>query len=67
MSNIGGVVAILLRLPWWLSGKESTCQSRRCGFYPLVRKIPWRREWLPTPVFMPGKSHEQRRLVGYSP
>jgi len=33
----------------------------------LVRKIPWRREWLPTPIFLPGKSHEQRNLVGYSP
>ena len=30
-------------------------------------KIPWRREWLPTPVFLPGESHEQRSLVGYSP
>ena len=32
----------------------------------LVKKIPWRREWLPTPVFLPGKSHGQRSLVGYS-
>ena len=33
---------------------------------PLVRKIPWRREWLLTPVFLPGESHEQRSLMGYS-
>ena len=33
----------------------------------LVKKIPWRREWLPTPVFLPGESHGQRSLVGYSP
>ena len=33
----------------------------------LVGKIPWRREWLPTPVFLPGEFHGQRRLVGYSP
>ena len=33
----------------------------------LVRKILWRREWLPTLVFLPGKSHGQRSLVGYSP
>ena len=33
----------------------------------LVRKIPWRREWLPTPVFLPGESHGQRSLAGYSP
>ena len=31
----------------------------------LVRKIPWGREWLPTPVFSPGKSHGQRGLEGY--
>ena len=37
------------------------------GFDPCVRKIPWRREWLPTPVFLPGEFHGQRRLVGYSP
>ena len=30
-------------------------------------EIPWRRKWQPTPVFLPGKSHEQRNLVGYSP
>ena len=34
---------------------------------PWVRKIPWRRKWQPTPVFMPGKSHGPRILVGYSP
>ena len=39
----------------------------RCGFDPWVRNIPWRGKWQPTPVFLPGKSHEQRRLAGYSP
>ena len=46
-------------LPWWLSGKESICQCRscrRCGFDPWVGKIPWRRKWQPTLVFLPGKS-----------
>ena len=37
------------------------------GFDPWVVKIPWRREWQPTPVFLHGESHGQRRLVGYSP
>ena len=37
----------------------------RAGFNPWVRKIPWRREWLPTPIFLPGESHGQRSLVGY--
>ena len=53
-----------------LSGKESACQCRRCrkrGFDPWVRKIPWRKKWQPTPVFLPRKSHGQRSLEGYSP
>ena len=37
------------------------------GFFPWVGKIPWRREWLPTPVFLPGEFHGQRNLTGYSP
>ena len=49
------------------SGKESTCQCRRCRFDSQVRKIPWRRKWQPTPVFLPGKSHGQRSLVGFTP
>ena len=32
-----------------------------------VRKVPWRSEWLPTPVFLPGELQVQRSLVGYSP
>ena len=54
-------------LPWWLSGRESACQCRRHGFNPLVRKIPWRRKWQGTLVFLPGKSHRQRSLKGCSP
>ena len=45
-------------------GKESASQCGRHGFNPWVRKIPWRRKWQPAPVFLPGKSHGQRRLVG---
>ena len=40
---------------------------RRPGFSPWVGKIPWRREWPPTPVFLPGEFHGPRSLVGYSP
>ena len=36
------------------------------GLIPGVRKIPWRREWLPTPVFLSGESDEQRSLAGHS-
>ena len=45
--------------PRWLSGKESTCQCRRLRFNPWVRKIPWKRKWQPTPVFVPGKSMDR--------
>ena len=39
----------------------------RCGFNPWVSKVPWRREWQPTPVFLPGESHGQTSLVGNGP
>ena len=54
-------------LSWWLSGKESACQCRRCRFNPCVRQIPWQRKWQPTPVFLPWESQGQRSLVGYNP
>ena len=54
-------------LPWWLRQWRICPQCRRPRFDPHVGKIPWRRAWLPTPVFLPGKSHGQRSLVGYSP
>ena len=56
----------ILGLPGWLRGKESTCQCSRHqthGFDPWVGKIPWRRKWQPTPVFLPGEPHGQRSLV----
>jgi len=49
---------------------ESSCQCRghkRCGFDPWIGKIPGRRKWQPTPVFLPGKFHGQRSLAGSSP
>jgi len=39
----------------------------RDRFDPSVGKVPWRRKWLPAPVFLPTESHEQRNLAGYSP
>ena len=53
-----------------VNATEPACQGRRpkgCSFNPWVGKIPWRRVWQPTPVFLPGESHGQRSLVGYSP
>ena len=54
-------------LPEWLSGKESLCQCMTHGFNPWLGKIPWRRKWQTNLVFLLGKSHGQRSLVGYSP
>ena len=50
-----------INFPWWLSGKESADQCRRCRFDPWVRKIPWRRKWQPTPVF--AQLHSSHTLV----
>ena len=47
--------------------KNLPAQCRRHRFDPWVRKMPWRRAWQPTPVFLPGESHGQRSLAGYSP
>ena len=55
------------RFPWWLSGKEFTCQCWNHGIDLWLCKVPGRRKWQPTPVFLPGKSHGQRSLAGCSP
>ena len=56
--------------PGGTSGKEPACQCRRHkrhGFNPWIGKIPWRRAWQPTPVFLPREFHGQRSLESYSP
>ena len=56
--------------PRWCSGKEFACQCRnckRCRFDSWARKSSWSRKWQPTPLFLPGKFHGQRSLVGYGP
>ena len=59
--------------PPWLGlaggsdGKDSVCNLGDRGVQPLGWADPWRREWKPTPVFLPGESHGQRSLAGYSP
>ena len=62
--------ALIMGFPDDASGKEFICQCRRCKrsrFNPRVGKIPWRRKWQPTPVFLPEKFHGQRSLVCCSP
>ena len=61
---------LLKGFPGGASGQELSCQCRRCegqGFDPWVGKVPWRRTWHPTLLFLPGESHGERNLVGYSP
>ena len=52
-------------LPWWLRWQRICPQCRRPGFDPWVGKISWRREWLPTLAFLPGK-FQAKRLAHYS-
>ena len=54
-------------LPRWLSAKESLCQFMRHGFNPRIGKIPGHGKWQPAPLFLPGKSREQRTLARYWP
>ena len=51
-------------LPWWLRWQRIHLQCRQLRFDPWVGKIAWRREWLSSPIFLPGEFHGQRRLVG---
>ena len=53
--------------PGGSDGKESPCQCRRRRFDPWVGKIPWRRKWQATPVFLPGETQGQRSLADYRP
>ena len=54
-------------LPEWLRICLPMQKRHEMRVLPQVRKIPWRRQWQPTPVFLPGKFHGQRSLGGYSP
>ena len=57
----------ILVFPGASDGKESSCNAGDLGFDPWIGKIAWRRQWQPTPVFLPGESHGQGSLVSYSP
>ena len=57
-----------LGFPGGTSGKELRANAgdlKRLGFHPWGGKIPWRRAWQPTPVFLPGDSHGQRNMAGF--
>ena len=53
--------------PGGSDGKESACIAGELGLIPGWGRFPWRREWLPAPVFLPGEFHKQRNMAGYSP
>ena len=67
-------IKVKLQVIWSFPGgsviKNPLANAGRCRrrwFNPWVRKIPWKRKWQPTPVFLLSKSHVQRNLAGYSP
>ena len=59
--------SVSLRLPWYFWQLRICLQCRRPWINPWIRKILWRSEWQPSPVFLPGEFHGQRSLMGYSP
>ena len=70
MAFVPGLTVVDMGFIGGSGSKEPTYQCRRgkrSEFHPWVEKIPWRRAWQPTPVFLPRESHGQRSLVGYSP
>ena len=67
-NKVLGIDTNVSGFPGGPSGKEPACQSRRCKrreLDPWVGKIPWRRAWQPTPVFLPGESQGWGSLVGF--
>ena len=68
-SITNSLCSIWVPFPGSSNGKESTCPCRRCricGFDSWAGKVPWRRAWQSSLVFLPGECHGQRSLVGYS-
>ena len=64
--SVFGLFPLFQGLSWWLRGKESTCQCRRCGFDPQVGKIPWRRKWQPSiPAWKIPWTEEPGRLQSW--
>ena len=68
--HVGTVSTLLLELPTYWCALQETWASlvvQIVKFDPWVGKIPWRRGWLPTPLFLPREFHGQKNLAGYSP
>ena len=58
---------VFLGFPDASAGKESACNAEDLGLIPELGKFPWRRPWLPTPVFLPGKSPWTEKPGGLQP
>ena len=58
------LILYIVGFPGGSNSKESSCNAGDLGSIPGLRRSPWRREWQPTPVFLPGKFHGQRNLAG---
>ena len=70
LTNSTNTLTNIKGLPWWLSGKESACNAGdlgNVGSIPRLGRSPGGGKWQPTQEFLPGESHGQRSLVGYSP
>ena len=67
MASLEEYYMVPLGFPGDSDGKESACNAGDPGSIPGSGKIPWRREWQPTLVFLPGELHGERSLAGYSP
>ena len=70
--SLSSLLPLAIKPPWdslvaQMVKKKFCLQCGRPGFHPWVWKIPWRKEWQPTPVFLPGEFHGQRSQAGYSP
>ena len=65
--SAAGSIVMSYQFCWWFRWWRTCLQWRRLEYNPWVRKIPWRRARQLTPVFLPGESHGQRSLMGYSP
>ena len=61
------IITRVFGFPGGSDSKESACNAGDLGLILELGRFPWRREWQPTPVFLPGESHGQRSLEGYSP
>ena len=67
MASINMIQSLVIRYFFSYTRMWSLIVIMKIAYSSWVGKMPWRRAWQPTPVFLPGESHGQRILVGYNP